>query len=448
MKTRGAGKFLVGALLLCFLASVSFAGTVTGTVHNGTTGKAAVGVEMILIKLQGTMQPVATTKTDSGGHYKFDYPDIGSAPMLLRAVYHGVLYHEPITPDKTTVDVDVFEPTDKPGAVSVKTHIIALQPSDAGLSVDEDYEIENKTQPPHAYYRSDGSFLFSFPDGAQLGDVSAGATSGLPVIQSPIQKTKSEDAIAYAFRPGNSSVRFTYKLPYANDQANLRFVSPYAADRLAILAPPPVQVSGAGFSPAGQQQGFNIYLRDSVAANAPVDVAISGTAPLSQENGSSGGAGSSADNSQNPSVNSRADSGAEAPVASVTTMPARLDSLKWIVVAGFAAVFSLGLFYLWRQQPRPAAEGPAVSSDAHPTGASAPTPALHAGPAPETRISRPASAPANFADVDQAVRGSLDELKDSLFRLELRRQAGTITEEEYARQHEQVQKVLRDLVKG
>jgi len=35
-----------------------------------------------------------------------------------------------------------------------------------------------------------------------------------------------------------------------------------------------------------------------------------------------------------------------------------------------------------------------------------------------------------------------------LFRLELRREAGTITEEEYTSERDRVQQVLRDLVKG
>jgi hypothetical protein len=50
--------------------------------------------------------------------------------------------------------------------------------------------------------------------------------------------------------------------------------------------------------------------------------------------------------------------------------------------------------------------------------------------------------------VDSEVRGSLDALKDNLFRLELRRQAGTITEEDYTRERARMEKVLRDLVRG
>jgi hypothetical protein len=52
------------------------------------------------------------------------------------------------------------------------------------------------------------------------------------------------------------------------------------------------------------------------------------------------------------------------------------------------------------------------------------------------------------AQVNREVRGSLDELKDSLFRLELRRQAGTIPESDYERERQQLEKVLRDLVRG
>ena len=52
------------------------------------------------------------------------------------------------------------------------------------------------------------------------------------------------------------------------------------------------------------------------------------------------------------------------------------------------------------------------------------------------------------AEVDAAVSSSLDSLKDQIFRLELRRQAGTISEEEYAQERARAEKVLRDLVRG
>ena len=77
------------------------------------------------------MQPVAKTKTDAQGHYHFDHPQLGTGPMLIRVVYRGVNYHEPITPGKTVAEVEVFEPTTQPSAFSVANHALILQPNGA-----------------------------------------------------------------------------------------------------------------------------------------------------------------------------------------------------------------------------------------------------------------------------------------------------------------------------
>jgi hypothetical protein len=116
--------------------------------------------------------------------------------------------------------------------------------------------------------------------------------------------------------------------------------------------------------------------------------------------------------------------------------------LKWILVGGFAAIFALGFVYLLRRpQVASAAAGGAVAADAYET------------PAPKraaklSSTSASASGATVAAEVDREVRGSLDELKDSLFRLELRRQAGTISEEDYAHERERIDATLRNLVRG
>ncbi len=431
---RRVTRWLAPASLLLFLSAPALAGTVTGTVTNGTMGKPAAGVDVILIQLQGTMKPIASTKTDSEGRYSFDNPALGTGPMLIRAVYRGVNYHEPATPGKTTVDVQVFEPTDKASAFSVTAHAIILQPSGSNLVVGEEYNISNKTQPPVAYYRPGGSFSFALPDGAQLTDVSVVGTSGMPVVQTPVDEGNNKQAIDFPFRPGDSVVRISYHLPYPADQANLRFMSYYSADRLAVFAPPSVHFTGAGFAPGGEAQGFSVYMREAVAAKTPISVSVSGTAPPpAPDNGGSTNA-TNADDSQNPSVNSHADSGEETPAASITTFPARLDSLKWILVGGFAALFALGLIYVLRQ-PEAAVVGAPNDMAAPPLPNAAAPPAA-------------AATAKSSSNVDLEVRSSLDQLKDTLFRLELRREAGTIAEDDYVRERDRVQKTLRDLVKG
>ena len=435
------------AILVCCASLIASAGTLQGTVRNGTTGQAAAGVDVILIQLQGGMQPVGNTKTDAQGHFEFTHAQIGASPMLVRAVYRGVNYHEPIPPGKTTAEVQVFEPTDKAGTFAIAARAVILQPNATDLLIGEEYSIENKTQPPMAYFHQNGSFVFALPDGAQLSQVSAAGASGMPVVQGTIDKGKGLEAIDFPFRPGESNVRVSYKVPYAGNETKLSISSPYPVARLAVFAPPGVTVTGDGFAPAGQEQGFNAYMREAVAANTPLIVKVSGTAPMqssSQGGGASGGmpAGGAAGSagSQDPSVNSRAEAGGDAATATATTIPARLDSLKWILVGGFAAIFALGFVYLLRRpQVVAATAGSGVAADAYET------------PAPKRAAkasSTSASAATVAAEVDREVRGSLDELKDSLFRLELRRQAGTISEEDYARERERVDATLRNLVRG
>jgi hypothetical protein len=449
---RPLGKLAIACALASAMSIGVFAGTVTGTVRNGTTNKVAQGVEVILISLQGSMQPVANAKTDSEGRYHFDNPGLGRAPMLIRAVYRGVNYHEPVPPGKSTADIQVFEPTTKPDAFAITAHAIVLQPSTTELSVGEVYNIQNNTQPPMAFYKQDGSFVFSLPEGAQLGDVSAMGSSGMPVTQGTIDKGKNQEAIAYPFRPGDSGVRISYKLPYSGGAAKVKFVSPYAADKALLFAPPGVHVSGDGFSPAGQDQGFAVYIRETVAANTPLMVTVSGAAPApTQGQSGMGGAAGGGDDSQNPSVNSRLEqSGAENPVASATALPARLDSLKWVLVSGFAAIFALGFVYLWRRPQVMAA--PATAPDAtnvlaariSEPAADAPVPVATVPHAPDASLSPRAA----VEEMNRQVSGSLDEIKEKLFRLELRHQAGTIGGDDYARERQRIEQLVRDLVRG
>jgi hypothetical protein len=437
MFQRAASRLFLASLLPCLLASVAFAGTVSGTVTNGTTGKAADGVEVILIQLQGTMQPVANTKTDAQGHYQLSSDILGTAPMLLRAVYRGVNYHEPVPVGTTNVDMQVFEPTDKATAINVTAHFIVLQPNGTDLTVGEEFNIANNTNPPVAYYRSDGSFLFKLPKDAKITDASAGIASGMPVIQTPVDKGNGTQAIDYPFRPGDSEVRITYHVPYPSNQTTLQTVSPYPANQVGYAAPPTLHVDAAGFTPGGTAQGYNLYLRQSVPANAELTALVSGTAPPP----SNADATATGDNSQNPSVNSHVDSGDTAASASITTMPARLDGLKWILVAGFAAIFALGAVFIVRR-PQAVLAGPETVDP--------PAPAVPAPAAPKPSAPPPVGQPAvrSVSDLDNAVSGSLDQLKDALFRLELRHQAGTISADDYARERQRIDQKLRDLVQG
>jgi len=64
VRARVLAFIALGVCLAIPFSSV-YGATVHGTVKNGTTGKPAPDVEVILIQLQGGMQPVLNSKTDA-----------------------------------------------------------------------------------------------------------------------------------------------------------------------------------------------------------------------------------------------------------------------------------------------------------------------------------------------------------------------------------------------
>jgi hypothetical protein len=397
------------------------AGTLHGTVKNGTTGKLAEGVEVVLIQLQGGMQPVANSKTDAQGSFSFDNPSLGGQPMLVRAIYKGINFHQPVPPGSGTVEVSIFEPSKDPKTISVASRIVFFQPSGDKLTVAEEYSIQNNSHPPQAYFRADGNFDFVIPESAKLQHVAASGPTGMPVVQSPIDKKKGKYAIAYALRPGQNTVRYSYEVPYPGDTTTVKLATIYPAARLLVVASPTVQINGDGLQSGGQEQGMAVYGRENIPANNVMAVNISGTAPPLQNSGAESSGGQGAQEAQAP-----------APAASIQSVPGRLDVLKWPLIAGFAGVFALGAMLLARKPVAIIATGDASGSAS--AAASMPRP--------------PVPSPGALSQVDAAVNHSLDALKDQMFRLELRRQAGTISEQEYAQERGRAEKVLRDLVRG
>ncbi len=422
---------LAGMILAPFW--VAEAGTVHGTVNNGTTGKPAAGVEVILIQLQGGMQPVANTKSDAKGEFAFDNPGLGAQPMLVRAVYRGVNFHQPVPPGSSNVQVNIFESSTDAKIINVPSHVVVFQPNGATLIVGEEYEIENKSQPPQAYFRADGNFDFSLPEKAQLQQVAASGPAGMPVVQAPIDKKNNHYSLAYAFRPGASRVRYSYEIPYPGNATTVKISTIYPGGRLIVVAPPTVQVSGQGLAAGGQEQGMNLYGRDDLPAGTSVAVNLSGTAPPPD-----------AGTDQGPRGRDAQQGGGEAAGVGIQQVPGRLDVLKWPVIIGFVCVFALGAILLVRK-PVPVAVAGGAPLEESLVGA---RPEKGKSPAASAVRRSPAGVTTSLADVDAVIGTSLDALKERLFRLELRHQAGTISEEEYAQERARAEKVLRDLVRG
>jgi len=405
-------KFQISNLLILLAAASASAGTVTGVVRNGTTGTTVAGQDVVLIQLQGGMETVANTKTDAQGRYTLEHPSVGQAPVLIRVNYRGVNFHQSVPPGRGVADVEVFEPTTDPAAAEIVSRAIIFQPNGPSLLVGEEYSIHNHTKPPRAYFKNDSTFEFQVPEGSQLGQVSAWGPSGMPVQQGTIDKGKNRYAIIFPFRPGENGVRLAYQMSYPNNAVALTVVELNSAQRVSLIAPPTMQVQAEGFAPAGTDQGWNIYSRENVPAGTRLTIAVSGTAPPMTAEGSQ-----------------QAGDAPPAAGVSLSQLPGRLENLKWPMIGGFSALFALGLIFLWRR--------PVVSAVLNPGNGAAPA-----------KTAKVTKAAAIMAEVQQQASQSLDEIKETLFRLELRHQADTISEEDYARERARAEKYLRDILQG
>jgi len=420
------------------LASVGTAqaGTVRGAVRNGTTGQLAAGVELTLVQPMGGMKELAHAKSGPQGEFSFDSPNVGTQPLLIQAMYRGIRFNAAIPPGNSnaTVQLDIYEPSKDPKTIDVTSHFVIFQSNGATLKVAEEYQVENKSQPPQAYFRADGTFDFALPEQGELERVDAAGPAGMPVQQLPIDKKKNRYSIAFAFRPGDNSVRYSYDVAYPGNTAALKIPTVYPGGRLLLVAPPTMQVTGEGFSAAGQEQGMNLYLRQDVPAGTLVAVNISGTAPA---------AGAAAGSDQVQQGRDAPEGGAE-----IQPVPGRLDAMKWPLLGGFVVVFGAFAYLLSRKMVVPVngVEVAAVAGGAA-TGKSKKPKAPPAAPA-QVLPAAPTAKATSLSDVDAAVGTSLDALKERLFRLELRHQAGTITEEDYAQERAKAEKVLRDMLRG
>jgi hypothetical protein len=416
-------RLLFLLLLLASLNSAARAGTLSGTVINRTTGKPEANVPLDFLSPMANMAQLATVTSDAQGRFSVTNNSIGAGPVLIRATFHNVSFNTFAPPNRPQIDVEVFEISKDPKTINIPSHVIIFEPQGAKLVGAEEYEVQNASQPPVAFFRTEGNFDFAIPDGGELGQVSTTGSSGMAIPQASIDKGKGHYAIAYAFRPGQTNVRLSYGLSYANNSATVKLPVTYAGGKILVVVPPGITVAGDGLTAAGQEQGMMVFTHDPLPAKGTLTVDLSGIATAQP---------ASDDQSAAQEGNSR--QGPE-----VIAAPARLDDFKWYIFAGLAALFAMGAVLVSRKQVV-VASSPAENTPVAKT----------AKPVEKPKKAPPAVAPAanRSAEVEQSVKMNMDVLRDQIFRLELRRQAGTISEEDYAREKDNFDKLLRDMVQG
>lgn len=433
----------VPLLAILLLSAVASAQTLTGTVKNSTTGKPAAGDDVILLSLGQGMEEAGRTKTDSKGNFSFKL-DNAQAPHLVRAIHQEVTYHRMAPPGTTSVEVEVFDVGKKIEGIEVVADIMRIQAEQGQMEVMRAFAVQNTSKPPRTQM-NERNLEFYVPEGAQIIEGSAMTANGQPVNSAPVplDDKKTHYAFLFPLRPGTTQFQVEYQMPYTGS-ANVDPKSVYPLQHFVAIMPKSIEFSaapGTNYKAMNdpQQPDANVQVASGATAGGTLAFKISGEGTLQarQENagqpgeGGGGGGGAQADN--------RPGGGLGPPIDA----PDPLQKYRWWILGGFAAALIVGgIFVASRQQAaqrvlRSGAKGLAVEDD---------------DDLVEMEIPREVAAGARSAKrSSQASGGSssalLSALKEELFELEVERQQGRISQQEYEKSKSALDHTLQRALK-
>jgi hypothetical protein len=388
LRTCSRSVALAAATLL--LASFSRAGTLTGTVTNGTTNKPAAGDEVVLIKLVAGMEEAGHAKTDAQGKFTLKFDD-GNAPHLVRAVHQGVTYHKAAPPGSTTADLQVFDVSPKVEGVNAVADLMYLQATKVELHIIRIFAVDNKSHPPRTQM-NDANFEFYIPDGAAIDGASAQTAGGQSVNVSPTpQAEKGRYAFVFPLRPGQTEFQVSIHMPYTG-KATIDPRLIYPLQHFVAILPRSIGFSAAqpgvyeDKQPPDQSDGIaEVASNPRPGQKLAFEISGEGTLQDQTQNANAGTSGTRTA----ASADTRPGGGLGPP----SEDPDPLDKYRWPILGGIGGVLVLGALYITRS---------------------------HAVPPPV-----PVAAPGRSAML-------LDALKEELFQLEMEHKQGKISDQEYA----------------
>jgi 5-hydroxyisourate hydrolase-like protein (transthyretin family) len=400
-------------IVICFFISVSlFAAQITGNITNGTTGKPAANVEVMLLSLSRGMETTGSTRTDNQGRFTLNVPDEG-VQHLIRVSYQGANYHKAAPQGTTSVEITIYDAVKHVDNLIGEGRILRVQTVGGELEVSETYILRNESSPPRTQM-SDRSFEIALPEGAQIADAMARGPGGMPVANGPVP-TEKKDHYAFVFpiRPGETQFQVTYKLPYQGSH-DFAITTDMPLAELGVMLPKTMtfKSAGIGFTPATDEAGMTVFVAKSVSAGQQLKFTISGegSAPRQTE----GGGPAATPNA--------ADSGTQSTPATGDT----LSLVSLYMICGVVLIIFGGAFLALRKR-KSTVDVPAAAAGAKKPRASSRLEAVEKRPVQKT------SSPNNM----------LDALKDELFQLESDHVQGKITRQEYEKSKTGIETLIR-----
>ena len=390
---KNPSKFLFPAILVFSVIPALAADTITGAVRDQTTGKPAVGDEVVLLRLGQGMQQESRGKTDEEGKFTLNVSS-PKEPHVIQVSHQGVNYDQPVN-GNVPVDVFVYDAVAKIPGLSGPIGIAQVESNGKLLKVTEMYDVRNESNPPVTQSGAN-NFEVTIPSDAVVDEVHARKAQGiwLKMAAAPVPGKPGKYRINYPIRPGDTLFRISYHLPYQGS-ATLHLTLPYPMLHFGVTHPPSMAFKALtpnAFVSPGMAGSLKVEQARSSPMSGPVpafQVSGVGTAPPPQPAQAAPAQGSpaapSAPQVVAPAGNAAASRHNAAPVAD----QARKE--LWLMIGGIVFILVVGIFGILKIRRKPVSAVTANSTEP-----------------------------------------LLDALKEELFQLESDRLHGSISDEDYA----------------
>ncbi|HET8887659.1 MAG TPA: hypothetical protein VFQ41_02050 [Candidatus Angelobacter sp.] len=314
--------------------------------RNRTTGKAAAGDEVILLRLQNGMEEEARARTDAAGAFSLDVTS-ADAPHIARVLHQGVNYDQTVS-GKGLLEIAVYDAVPRIRNLQGSLGIAQVESDGEMLKVTEMYSITNDSAPP-VTQAGPRNFEISIAPQATLDSlvVKKGGGVWVNLAPVPIKDQQGRYAVDFPIRPGDTLFKFVYHLPY-NGATRLQLKLPYPIKNFAVMHPPSMLFkpsTAQAFTSPGLAQG----LRIEQAASKPVvrdvpafEISGIGLAAPAQSAGAS-----------SPASLAAASPKADTPSAvTLPVAPGQPEDKVWIILSGIAALLTATAYAVWRKRKR------------------------------------------------------------------------------------------------
>jgi len=259
--------------------------SISGIVTSKTTGKPAVGDQVVLLDVWEHFREVAHATTDANGCYSLAKP--GNSHSLVRVIHQGAESFIAAPKGAAAADITVFDVAPKVQGVSIEADVLEVETKNGQLKVTERFSVHNTSSPPTTQW-SEKSFQVVLPAEAIVDGVGGQRPNGLPTtVNVNPDGPKGHYALDFPILPddGDKDTLFqlAYHMPYSGGKYAFHAQVTLPADSLAVLLPKSMTFTagnGAAFNFVKEDPSVQTALLKNVYPGKAIDFTVSGSGTI------------------------------------------------------------------------------------------------------------------------------------------------------------------------